>query len=144
MKLRRTIVAATAATVLLASTVMSGYALDTATSSITIGGGNFSAAITASNFANLPYSLTDQTARNGSLILTVNDQTGDAGGWSVTVDISNFIGQDRPDDRPDIQIDGHASDRHWTVIVATYRLSYTEEARPAVPLLPNGQKDADR
>ncbi|MGI8483640.1 MAG: hypothetical protein ACR2OU_05200 [Thermomicrobiales bacterium] len=96
MKLRRTIVAATAATVLLASTVMSGYALDTATSSITIGGGNFSAAISASNFANLPYSLTEQTARNGSLILTVNDQTGDAGGWSVTVDISDFIGQDRP------------------------------------------------
>jgi hypothetical protein len=96
MKLRRSIFASAIATAILASTALTGMAQNSATSSVTIGGGNFTASISASNFATLPYSLTDQTARNGTVTVTVSDQTGDAAGWTVTVDISDFIGNTRP------------------------------------------------
>jgi hypothetical protein len=96
MKLRRTIFASAIATAILASAALTGMAQNSATSSVTIGGGSFTASISASNFATLPYSLTDQTARNGNVTVTVSDQTGDAAGWTVTVDISDFIGNTRP------------------------------------------------
>jgi hypothetical protein len=35
-------------------------------------------------------------ARNGSIRVTVSDQTGDAGGWTVTLDLSDFVGNLRP------------------------------------------------
>lgn len=98
MNLRNRIFATTAAVVLTASTALTGMAQDTNTSSssVTIGAGAFTTSLTASNFVNLPYSLTDQFARGGSIILTVSDQTGDNDGWTVTVSLSDFVGQDRP------------------------------------------------
>jgi hypothetical protein len=96
MNLRNTIVASVVAVAILASTALGGVAQNTATSSVSIGAGAFTTSLAASNFANLPYSLLDQTARGGSVILTVNDQTGDAGGWQVRVTVTNFIGVDRP------------------------------------------------
>jgi len=96
MNIRETLVSTAAAAVLLASTALTGLAQQTATSSITIGGGNFSASLSATNFANLPYSLTDQTARNGSITVTVSDLTGNALGWTIVVDITDFVGNSRP------------------------------------------------
>jgi hypothetical protein len=95
MNLRNTVMSLIAGTALIASAAAGAAAQNTATSSVTIGGGNFTASISASNFATLPYSFTDQTARNGSISVIVSDQTGDQGGWQITVDISDFIGQTR-------------------------------------------------
>ena len=96
MNLRKSLVATVLGIGLIGSTALTGLAQDTATSSITIGGGNFTASISASNFAALPYSFTEQTARNGSITVTVSDQTGDAGGWQITVSLTDFVGQTRP------------------------------------------------
>lgn len=96
MNLRNTIVATGAAAIMTVSAALGAAAQTTATSSIEIGGGNFSASISASNFASLPYSFTDQVAMNGSISVIVSDQSGDAGGWTITVNVSDFVGQTRP------------------------------------------------
>lgn len=96
MNLRKSFVATVLGLGLIGSTALTGLAQDTATSSVTIGGGSFSASISASNFASLPYSLTNQYARNGSITLTVSDQTGDAAGWQITVKLTDFIGNTTP------------------------------------------------
>ena len=96
MKLRRSIVGAAIAAAILATTALGGVAQDTATSSVTIGSGAFTTSLSSSNFANLPYSLTDQYARGGNITVLVNDQTGDGDGWQVTLTTSDFVGQTRP------------------------------------------------
>lgn len=96
MNLRTTIVSLAAAATLLGTAVLGTAAQSTATSSVTIGGGNFTASLSATNFGNLPYSFNDQYARNGNIALVVTDMTGDASGWQVTVDITDFIGDTRP------------------------------------------------
>ena len=98
MNIRKLAASACLAGVIAVSAALPGLAQDSATSSVTIGGGNFTASISASNFASLPYSLTDQTARGGILSVTVSDQTGDAAGWQITVTLSDFIGQTRPNE----------------------------------------------
>lgn len=94
MNLRNSIFATAFATAILASTALGGAA-QTASSSVTITSGTFSASLSATNFGNLPYSLNDQYARNGSIALNVTDLTGDGGGWQVTVDVTDFVGQTR-------------------------------------------------
>jgi hypothetical protein len=95
MKLRNTLIALAVTGTLMGSVAMTATAQTSATSSVTIGGGNFSASMSASNFGSLPYSLTDQFARNGNLSLNVTDLTGDAGGWQVAVNVTDFVGQTR-------------------------------------------------
>ena len=96
MNLRNTLISVAAAATLMGSVAKAAAAQSTATSSLTIGGGSFSASKSASNFGDLPFSLIDQYARNGSITLVVSDMTGDGNGWIVTLDISNFVGSDRP------------------------------------------------
>jgi hypothetical protein len=94
VKFRNALIALATAATLMGSGAMSTSA-QTATSSVTITSGTFSASLSATNFGNLPYSFSDQWARNGAIALNVTDLTGDAGGWQVTVTISDFIGQTR-------------------------------------------------
>lgn len=97
MNIRKKIFTTAAAIAITASTALSGAAQTvTDTSSVTIGTGAFTVSFSASDFANLPYSLVDQYARGGQINLIVNDQTGDSGGWTVTMTISDFVGQSRP------------------------------------------------
>lgn len=97
MNLRRKIVTAAAAIAITASTALTGAAQTaTDTSSVTIGAGAFTVSLSASNFADLPYSLLDQTTGGGQINLLVNDQTGDSGGWTVTLTLTDFVGQSRP------------------------------------------------
>jgi hypothetical protein len=97
MKLRNTLIALATAATLIGSGGMAASA-QTASSSVTIFSGTFSASLSATNFGNLPYSFADQWARNGSIALNVTDLTGDAGGWEVSVTISDFVGQTRTDE----------------------------------------------
>jgi hypothetical protein len=94
MKLRNTLISLAAAATLMGSVAMTVTA-QTASSSVTITSGTFNASLSATNFGNLPYSLMDQWARSGTIALNVTDLTGDAGGWQVTVDITDFAGQTR-------------------------------------------------
>lgn len=97
MNMRKKIVTTAAAIAIAASTALTGAAQTaTDTSSITIGAGAFTVSLSASDFTNLPYSLEDQFARGGQINLIVNDQTGDNDGWTVTLTITDFVGQDRP------------------------------------------------
>lgn len=96
MKLRNILAGLAAVFVLMSMTAVGGSAQQTSSSSVTIGGGNFTASLSASNFASLPYSFTEQTARNGGITITVSDQTGDAGGWIITLDVTDFVGNLRP------------------------------------------------
>lgn len=97
MNLRKKILTTTAAIALAASTALTGVAQTaTDTSSVTIGAGTFTVSFSASDFADLPYSLVDQYTRGGQINLIVNDQTGDAGGWQVTLTLTDFVGQTRP------------------------------------------------
>lgn len=99
MNLRKKFVITAAAIALAASTALSGAAQTTVsdTSSVTIGSGSFTTSLSASDFANLPYSLNDQYARGGSIVLTVNDQRGTAEGWTVTITLTDFVGDRRPE-----------------------------------------------
>lgn len=100
MNLRKKLLATVAAVVLTASTALTGVSqsqIVSDTSSVTIGSGSFSTSLSASDFANLPYSLEEQRALGGSIVLTVNDQRGTAEGWTVTVTLTDFIGETRPD-----------------------------------------------
>jgi len=99
MNLRKKIFTTAAAIALTASTVFTGTGSAQAitdTSSITIGAGTFTVSFSASDFADLPYSLVDQYSRGGQINLIVNDQTGDGGGWTVTLTLTDFVGQTRP------------------------------------------------
>lgn len=97
MNFGRKIVATMAAIAITASTALTGAAQTaTDTSSVTVGAGAFTVSFSASDFVNLPYSLTDQYARGGNITILVNDQTGDNEGWTVTLTISDFVGEDRP------------------------------------------------
>lgn len=100
MTIRKKLVATVAALAITASTALTGAAQVSDTSSVTVGSGSFTVALSASDFATLPYSLTDQYARGGQIHLTVQDQTGSAAGWQVTMSLTNFIGQSRPAQTP--------------------------------------------
>jgi hypothetical protein len=97
MNIRSTVVAVAGAVLLTASTALAGLAQtsSTATSSVTINAGAFTASIAAANFAPVTYSFVDQTTSDGSLTVSVNDSTGDGNGWQVTVGIGDFVGQTR-------------------------------------------------
>lgn len=97
MNLRQKFVTAAAAIAITASTVLTGAAQTaTDTSSVTVGAGAFTVSLSASDFADLPYRLTDQYTRGGQINLIVNDQTGDSNGWTVTLTLTDFVGQTRP------------------------------------------------
>lgn len=97
MNIRQKLVATAAAIVITASTALTGMTQTISdTSSVTIGAGAFTVSFSATDFADLPYSLTDQYTRGGHINLLVNDQTGDAGGWTVTLTLTDFVGQSRP------------------------------------------------
>ena len=96
MRLRHSIAGAAIAAAVLATTALGGVAQNSSTSSVTIGSGAFTTSISANNFANLPYSLNDQTARGGKLNVLVNDQTGDGDGWQISLTTTDFIGLTRP------------------------------------------------
>ena len=97
MSMRKKIVTTAAAIAIAASTALTGAAQTaTDTSSVTVGAGAFTVSFSASDFADLPYSLVDQYSRGGQINLVVNDQTGDSGGWTVTLTITDFVGQSRP------------------------------------------------
>jgi hypothetical protein len=97
MNMRKKLITAAAVIAITASTALTGAGQTvTDTSSITIGSGAFTVSFSASDWANLPYSLVDQYSRAGQMNLLVNDQSGDNGGWTVTLSISDFVGQNRP------------------------------------------------
>lgn len=97
MNMRKKFVTTAAALAIAASTVLTGAAQTVIdTSSVTVGAGAFTVSFTASDFVDLPYSLSDQFARGGNISILVNDQTGDSGGWTVTLSITDFVGQTRP------------------------------------------------
>lgn len=97
MNLRRKLLTTIAAIAITASTAFTAAAQTaTDTSSVTVGAGAFTVSFSASNFADLPYALVDQYSRGGQINLIVNDQTGDNEGWTVTLTLTDFVGQSRP------------------------------------------------
>lgn len=103
MNMRKSILTTIAALTITASTALTGAAQAAPiqdTSSITIGRGDFTVSLNAYNFHDLDYSLVDQTATDGKVELRVVDMTGDAKGWEVNVEFSDFEGRDRPLETP--------------------------------------------
>lgn len=96
MKLRNSILATAFATVLLASTALTGLTQTEGSSTATVAissdpNQNFLAVtITNASFGSKAYSFVDQTAV-GSLLVTATDSRGTATGWNVTLSASDFV-----------------------------------------------------
>lgn len=77
------------ATMLTVSMAMPAFAAEVVTTGVT--GGDRTASVADMTIPNVDYSHLEQTATSPAMTLSVDDSTGTADGWNVTVDSTDFV-----------------------------------------------------